>query len=36
MFKAEHRGPHAPFYEGDLDGRRVIVTYNADHPAYER
>jgi hypothetical protein len=36
MFRAEHRGPHAPFYEGDLDGRRVVVTYNADHPAYER
>ncbi|MGH2937404.1 MAG: ATP-binding protein [Solirubrobacterales bacterium] len=35
-FRAEHRGPHAPFYEGDLEGRKVVVTYNADHPAYER
>jgi Histidine kinase-, DNA gyrase B-, and HSP90-like ATPase len=36
IFTAAHRGPHAPFYEGDLDGRKVMVTYNADHPAYER
>lgn len=36
IFRAEHRGAHAPFYEGDLEGRKVVVTYNADHPAYER
>jgi hypothetical protein len=35
-FEARHAGPYAPFYEGSLDGRRVVVTYNADHPAYQR
>lgn len=35
-FEAKSAGPHAPFYEGYLEGRRIVVVYNADHPAYER
>jgi hypothetical protein len=35
-FEARHAGPYAPFYEGSLEGRKVVVTYNADHPAYQR
>jgi hypothetical protein len=35
-FEARQAGPYAPFYEGSLEGRKVVVTYNADHPAYQR
>lgn len=35
-FEAKQMGPYAPFYEGYLEGRRVVVVYNADHPAYQR
>jgi hypothetical protein len=35
-FEAKQAGPHAPFYEGHLEGRRIVVTYNSDHPAYQR
>lgn len=31
-----HAAPHAPFYEGSLEGRKVVVTYSAAHPAYQR
>jgi hypothetical protein len=35
-FRAEHAGRHAPFYEGMIIGKKIVVIYNADHPAYER
>jgi hypothetical protein len=35
-FHAQAMGPTAPFYEGMLIGRKIIVTYNSDHPAYQR
>jgi hypothetical protein len=35
-FRAQAMGTTAPFYEGMLIGRKVIVTYNSDHPAYQR
>jgi Histidine kinase-, DNA gyrase B-, and HSP90-like ATPase len=35
-FEAKALGPTAPFYEGTLIGRHIIVTYNSDHPAYQR
>lgn len=27
---------HAPFYEADLDGQKIVITYNGRHPFYER
>lgn len=36
VFEAKHLGVTAPFYEGSLDGRKIVVTYNADHPGYQR
>jgi hypothetical protein len=36
VFEAKRLGTTAPFYEGTLIGRKVLVTYNADHPAYQR
>ena len=35
-FEAKDAGPHAPFYEGYVEGRRIVVAYNGDHPAYQR
>jgi len=35
-FEAKELGDHDPFYEPSLDGKHVVVTYNARHPAYER
>lgn len=35
-FEARKQGVTAPFYDGWLDGKRIVVVYNADHPAYER
>ncbi len=35
-FEAKQLGLTAPFFEGSLRKRKVVVTYNADHPAYER
>lgn len=35
-FEAKALGATAPFYEGTLIGRHIIVTYNSDHPAYQR
>ncbi len=35
-FKVKELGATAPFYEASLEGRRVIVTYNKNHPFYER
>jgi Histidine kinase-, DNA gyrase B-, and HSP90-like ATPase len=35
-FDAKRLGATAPFYEGTLIGRKILVTYNADHPAYQR
>ena len=29
-------GPTAPFYDASLIGRKVLVTYNGQHPFYER
>lgn len=36
IFEAKALGATAPFYEGTLIGRRIIITYNSDHPAYQR
>ncbi|MDQ4144700.1 MAG: ATP-binding protein [Actinomycetota bacterium] len=36
IFQAKDLGDYAPFYEPGLDGKKVVVTYNAQHPAYER
>lgn len=27
---------HAPFYEAELEGRKIVITYNGRHPFYER
>jgi hypothetical protein len=35
-FEAKALGATAPFYEGTLIGRHIIITYNSDHPAYQR
>lgn len=35
-FEAKELGDHDPFFEPSLDGKHVVVTYNARHPAYER
>ena len=35
-FEAKALGATAPFYEGALIGRHIIITYNSDHPAYQR
>lgn len=35
-FAVKALGVTAPFYDADLDGKRVIVTYNSDHPFYQR
>jgi Histidine kinase-, DNA gyrase B-, and HSP90-like ATPase len=35
-FEAKALGPTAPFYEGTLIGRRILITYNSDHPGYQR
>lgn len=35
-FRARSQGPTAPFYEASLAGRKVVVTYNVDHPFYDR
>ncbi len=35
-FEAKALGATAPFYEGTLIGRNIIITYNSDHPAYQR
>lgn len=35
-FEAKNLGPYAPFYEASLENRRIVVTWNADHPAYQR
>ncbi len=36
IFDAKALGATAPFYEGTLIGRRILITYNSDHPAYQR
>lgn len=36
VFDAKQLGLTAPFYEGTLIGRKILVTYNSDHPAYQR
>lgn len=36
LFQAKQMGPYAPFYEASLDGKKVVVTWNSDHPAYQR
>lgn len=35
-FEAKDLGEYDPFYEPSLDQKQVVVTYNAQHPAYER
>jgi hypothetical protein len=35
-FEAKDLGDYDPFFEPSLDGKQVVVTYNAKHPAYER
>ncbi len=35
-FQAKDLGEYDPFYEPGLDGKKIVVTYNAKHPAYER
>jgi len=35
-FEAKELGDYDPFFEPSLDGKQVVVTYNAHHPAYER
>jgi len=35
-FEAKELGDYDPFFEPSLDGKQVVVTYNARHPAYER
>jgi hypothetical protein len=35
-FEAKELGDYDPFFEPRLDGKQVVVTYNARHPAYER
>jgi hypothetical protein len=35
-FEAKALGATAPFYEGALIGRHINITYNSDHPAYQR
>jgi hypothetical protein len=36
IFEAKQLGLTAPFYEGTLVGRKIMITYNSDHPAYQR
>ena len=36
VFEAKRLGPTAPFYDGTLIGRKILITYNSDHPAYQR
>lgn len=35
-FEAKDLGEYDPFYEPSLDGKKIVVTYNGKHPAYER
>jgi len=35
-FREEHLGPTGQLYEADLQGRKVVVRYNIEHPAYAR
>jgi hypothetical protein len=35
-FEAKALGATAPFYEGALIGRHIHITYNSDHPGYQR
>lgn len=35
-FVAMRLGPTGPFFEPALEGKRIRITYNADHPAYEK
>ncbi|HEY3117267.1 MAG TPA: ATP-binding protein [Chloroflexota bacterium] len=34
--REEHLGPNGQIYECDLEGRKVIIRYNVEHPFYER
>jgi hypothetical protein len=36
QFEVKDLGPTAPFYEASLSGRKVVVTYNGQHPFYQR
>jgi hypothetical protein len=35
-FRVLDLGPHAPFYEADLIGKKVLITYNGQHPFYQK
>jgi hypothetical protein len=35
-FRVLDLGSHAPFYEADLVGKKVLVTYNGQHPFYQK
>jgi hypothetical protein len=36
VFEAKALGATYPFYEGTLIGTKILITYNSDHPAYQR
>ena len=35
-FREEKLGPNGQIYEADLEGRKVIIRYNVEHPFYQR
>lgn len=35
-FREERLGPNGQIYEADVEGRRIIIRYNVEHPFYQR